>query len=137
MSELLTVAQVASILQVSEDTVLRRFAKEKGVIDLGSPETPRRRRYRLLRIPKTVVEKFLLQRGGPVRVELPAESLRRKKIARSEDAILRDLAELVKQDGTDSKKTLERIARRARTLTFIPKSLWSDVVFIEDEDADD
>ena len=68
MSELLTVGEVAQILGVSDDTVTRRFAKVKGVIDLGSPETPKRRRYRVLRIPKSVVEKFLLTRGGPVEI---------------------------------------------------------------------
>jgi len=50
--ELLTVAEVAAILRVSDDTVTRRFAKVKGVIDLGSPETPKRRRYRVLRIQR-------------------------------------------------------------------------------------
>jgi hypothetical protein len=59
MSDLLTISEVAELLNVGEDTVTRRFAKVKGVIDLGSPETPQRRRYRVLRIPKTVVEKFL------------------------------------------------------------------------------
>jgi hypothetical protein len=47
MSELLTVAQVAALLQVSPDTVMRRFAKVKGVVDIGSAETPKRRRYRI------------------------------------------------------------------------------------------
>jgi hypothetical protein len=52
MSDLLTIEEVATILNVSPDTVTRRFAKVKGVIDIGSPETPRRRRYRVLRIPE-------------------------------------------------------------------------------------
>ena len=34
---------------VSTDTVVRRFAKEGGVVDLGTPESPKRRRYRVLR----------------------------------------------------------------------------------------
>src|SRR5580658_1437182 len=71
MSELLTIEEVATILNVSPDTVTRRFAKVKGVVDLGSPETPKRRRYRVLRIPKSVVEKYLLARGGPVEVKAP------------------------------------------------------------------
>jgi len=65
VSELLTVSEVAGILGVGEDTVTRRFAKVKGVIDLGSPETPKRRRYRVLRIPKSVLEKFLLHGADP------------------------------------------------------------------------
>jgi hypothetical protein len=68
--ELLTVAEVAAILRVSDETVTRRFQKVKGVIDLGSPETPKWRRYRVLRIPKTVVEKFLVSRGGNFRIEI-------------------------------------------------------------------
>ena len=71
MSDLLTISEVAEILGVGEDTVTRRFAKVKGVIDLGSPETPKRRRYRVLRIPKSVVEKFLLARGGSVDIKTP------------------------------------------------------------------
>ncbi|MGA7593310.1 MAG: helix-turn-helix domain-containing protein, partial [Candidatus Sulfotelmatobacter sp.] len=64
MSELMTVPEVAALLNVSEETVTRRFAKVKGVIDLGSPETPKKRRYRVLRIPQSVVEKYVLSKGG-------------------------------------------------------------------------
>ena len=35
--EYLTVAQVATILNVSADTVIRKFGNQPGVIDLGSP----------------------------------------------------------------------------------------------------
>ena len=53
VSELLTVAQVAFVLKCSEDTVVRRFEKRTGVIDLGTANNGRRnRRYRVLRIPK-------------------------------------------------------------------------------------
>lgn len=71
MDCLLTVKEVANILRVSDDTVIRLFSKIEGVIDLGSPETRRKRRYRVLRIPKTVVEKFLISRGGRFRIEIP------------------------------------------------------------------
>ena len=71
VSELLTIEEVATILNVWPDTATRRFAKVKGVIDIGSPETPKRRRYRVLRVPKSVVEKYLLARGGPVEVKAP------------------------------------------------------------------
>jgi len=98
MSDLLTISEVAEILGVGEDTVTRRFAKVKGVIDLGSPETPKRRRYRVLRIPKSVVEKFLLARGGPVDIKAPT------------------------------------IVERARLLTFVPASQWSDVVWLDEEE---
>jgi len=63
MDELLTAAEVGKILKVGEDFVLRRFGDMPGVVDLGSPEIVRgprrRRRYRVLRIPRPVLEKFL------------------------------------------------------------------------------
>jgi len=68
--ELFTVAEVATFLRVSGDTVVRRFAKLPGVIDIGRAETRAKRRYRVLRIPKTVVEKFLVSRGGSLRIEI-------------------------------------------------------------------
>lgn len=68
--ELFTVAEVATFLRVSGDTVVRRFAKLPGVIDIGRAETRAKRRYRVLRIPKTVVEKFLVSHGGNLRIEI-------------------------------------------------------------------
>ena len=67
MGELLTVSEVAQALKLSEDFVLRHFGDLPGVIDLGSPElvgrrTGRKRRYRVLRIPRAVFEKFLIER---------------------------------------------------------------------------
>ena len=64
MSELMTVSEVAVILKVSEDTVLRRFRNYPGVLNLGSPEDVRgkKRAFRLLRIPRPVLEKFIMER---------------------------------------------------------------------------
>ncbi|MFL6437707.1 MAG: hypothetical protein ACJ71Q_09020 [Terriglobales bacterium] len=45
---------------MSIDTVLRRFENFPGVIDLGSEETLRKRRYRVLRIPREAVQKFII-----------------------------------------------------------------------------
>ncbi|HEX3321945.1 MAG TPA: hypothetical protein VHR84_14650 [Terriglobales bacterium] len=61
MPELLTPAEVAALLKVSTDAVIRRFSTVAGVIDLGTEEDTRRRkrRYRILRIPRTVLERFL------------------------------------------------------------------------------
>jgi|SRR6516164_7388908 hypothetical protein len=58
-----TPKQVAELLQVSEDTVLRRFANYPGVIDLGSAEDVRRhkRKRSILRIPREVLQRFLRQ----------------------------------------------------------------------------
>lgn len=60
--ELLTVTDVAGILRCSEDTVLRRFKNRKGVVDLGSPETRRKKPYRIIRIPRPVLEEFIMER---------------------------------------------------------------------------
>jgi hypothetical protein len=135
MSELLTISEVAAILNVGEDTVARRFSKVKGVIDLGSPETPKKRRYRLLRIPRTIVEKFLLSRGGSVPIEPPPKPARKsKQTVMSEDEVVQQLAKLVTQNGTEARKTMARIAERARLLKFVPEERWQDVVWVSDED---
>ena len=138
MSELLTVSEVAEILGVGEDTVTRRFAKVKGVIDIGSPETPKRRRYRVLRIPKSVLEKFLLARGGPVEIKTPArpEKVSKKalNVVPNEDELVRQLAAIAKQRGTEAQKTLDRVAERARLLKLVPESQWSDIVWFDEED---
>ena len=143
MSELLTIDEVATILNVSPDTVTRRFAKVKGVIDLGSPETPKRRRYRVLRIPKSVVEKYLLARNSGLVVEVTAPTRLQKaskqrvlKTLPSEDEIVRQLATIAKQRGADAQKTLDKIAKRARLMTLVPEELWSVMVWISPEDDD-
>jgi hypothetical protein len=137
MSDLLTVAEVAKILKVSEDTVLRRFEKVKGVVDLGSAETPRKRRYRVLRIPKIIVEKFVLARGGHVHIEMPPpiqQKPSREVAPRSEADIISDLATVANQKGDAAQKTLERIERRARAMTFVPESQWEDMVWFDEEE---
>jgi hypothetical protein len=138
MSELLTIDEVATILNVSPDTATRRFDKVTGVIDIGSPETPKKRRYRVLRIPKTVLEKYLLKRGGPVDVKTPARPEKSKqkvlKVPPTEDELARQLATIAKQRGADAQKTLDRIAERARLLKFVPEDKWSEVVWLDEED---
>lgn len=59
--EYLTPSEAAEFLRVSPDTVIRWFGDRPGVIDLGSPEDVRhrKRRYRILRIPRSVFEKFI------------------------------------------------------------------------------
>ena len=58
-----TVAQVAQMLGVSKDTVRRLFADEPGIIDLGRHETAQgRRRYRLLRIPDSVLDRIIYRK---------------------------------------------------------------------------
>jgi hypothetical protein len=57
--ELLTVREVSEILRISPDSVTRRFQDFPGVIDLGHKETRFGRRYRVLRIPRPVLLRFL------------------------------------------------------------------------------
>jgi hypothetical protein len=59
--EYLTAAEVAAILRVSRDTVIRRFEKRTGVIDLGNPKSRFKRRYKVLRIPRETLEQFLVE----------------------------------------------------------------------------
>ena len=64
MTDLLTVAEVAAVLRVSEDTVTKRFQDRAGVLDLGQAEDlrKRKRQYRVLRIPRPVLETFIKER---------------------------------------------------------------------------
>jgi Fic family protein len=57
--EFFTLDEIAKLLKVSRETVSRHFENEPGVIDLGSPERRHKRRYRVLRIPATVLNRFL------------------------------------------------------------------------------
>ena len=57
--EFFTVGEIAKLLKVSPDTIARLFKNEPGVIDLGSPEARHKRRYRVLRIPAPVLNRFL------------------------------------------------------------------------------
>jgi hypothetical protein len=61
ISEFLTPAEAAAILKCSPETIIRRFERLPGVIDLGSPEGRFKRRYRVLRIPRNVFQRFLAE----------------------------------------------------------------------------
>jgi hypothetical protein len=137
MSELLTVKDVAIVLKCSEDSVVRRFAGVKGVIDLGTGETRTRRRYRVLRIPKSVVEAHLSELSGHhVSIEVPERAERRRKSPQWEDRAIRALAKAGLQNGLtlDAKATYRRIAERARLLTHVPEARWSEIVWWDDEE---
>ena len=135
MSELLTVAEVAGVLKCSEDAVTKRFAKVAGVIDLGQPETRSRRRYRVLRIPKTVLEKFLSTKAGhPVRVEVPDRPERRRKSANWQDKAILNLAKAALQNECKHREGFRRIADRARLLTRVPQNLWHEIIWFEEDD---
>lgn len=69
----LTVAEVAEMLDVSQDTVRRMFRNEAGVIDVRSHKRHTSRPYRILRIPRSVLTRVIagreVDRSG--RVEPP------------------------------------------------------------------
>jgi len=137
---LLTVSQVAEILQVSQETVVRRFQKVKGVIDLGTSETRSKRRYRVLRIPVAVVEAHLVKLGGAtVKVQIPERADRRRKSPLWEDRAIRNLAKAGLQNGVTiedkaSKVAYRRIGERARLLTSVPENRWADICWYSEEE---
>jgi hypothetical protein len=136
MSDLLTVRDVAEVLQCGEDAVVRRFAKMDGVIDLGK-STLGVRRYRVLRIPKAVVERYLTSKAGrSIQITIPERAERRRKCARWEEVAIRNLAKAGLQNGVrvSDKVTYQRIATRARLLTHVPENRWGEVVWFEEEE---
>jgi hypothetical protein len=138
MSELLTITQTAEMLDVSTETVMRKFSKEKGVIDIGSQGSMKKRRYRVLRIPSTVVEKYLRARGASAAVTTPEK---KKPVTSAslpndvdEGQLTRQLAAVAKQNGTAAQKTLDKIAERARLMQYVPQDLWSVMVWFDEEE---
>jgi hypothetical protein len=136
MSELLTVRDVATVLKCGEDAVVRRFAKVPGVIDLGKPETRSRRRYRVLRIPKVVVEQYLTRKSGrSVQIEVPQRAERRRKSATWENRAILNLAKAGVQNDANDRQTFRRIADRARLLAVhVPEDRWPEIVWFDGED---
>jgi hypothetical protein len=56
-----TPSEVAEILKVSRDTVIRKFSGRAGVIDIGRSENGRKHQYRTLRIPKEALGRFIVE----------------------------------------------------------------------------
>jgi AraC-like DNA-binding protein len=54
-----TVAEVATMMGFSRGTVTRMFERERGVLIVVRPESLHKRRYRSIRIPRTVYERVL------------------------------------------------------------------------------
>jgi hypothetical protein len=61
-TEYLTPAEVAKLLKVCKNTVMRNFCDLPGVVDLGSPGTFRKSHKRVLRIPRSALNLFLAKR---------------------------------------------------------------------------
>jgi hypothetical protein len=145
MSELLTVGEVARIMKISEDVVTKIFAKVDGVIDLGRAETRHKRQYRILRIPRAVLEAYLSKKAGrAVIVQVPERPERRRRSPNWMDSATMNLAKAAAHNGcTDgksgSKKLLAEIARRAWILAAFPESEWRDILEIgwSDEEMSD
>ena len=137
MSELLTASEAARILKCSEDTVVRRFARVKGVIDLGTGEARNKRRYRILRIPVSVVEKYLAERSGaPVKIEIPPTPERRRKTPSWERQAILNLAKAAKQNDCTDRKVFARIAAHARSLAaHVPETQWKEIEWAETDDV--
>ena len=57
-----TVNEIATMRKMSRDSVIRRFGSLPGVYDEGHPEKLHKRRYRLLRIPHSVLLRYLDER---------------------------------------------------------------------------
>lgn len=74
----LTVAEVAEMLDVSSDTVRRVFADEPGVINIGPRNRGADRPYRILRIPRAVLERFLAERAVKAGASAPRDGKTRK-----------------------------------------------------------
>jgi len=54
----LTADECAKILRVSKQTILRRFSDLPGVIDISEHSRFRKRPYKMLRIPVSVLRRF-------------------------------------------------------------------------------
>jgi len=135
---LLTVQDVAHVLQCSENSVIRRFAKLDGVIDMGRA-TLGVRRYRVLRIPKSVVERYLVSQQPKgnrrtVEIEVPPSADHRRKSPDWEAKAILNLAKAGLQNGCANKAIYQRIANHARVLAqYVPENRWREIVWYDEE----
>jgi hypothetical protein len=60
-SEYYTPAEVAGLLKLSTDTIIRQFSNRAGVIRLGHGESRFKRKYQTLRIPREALDKFIIE----------------------------------------------------------------------------
>lgn len=143
MSELLNVATVAAILRVSPDTVIRRFGKMKGVVNLGTEETRNKRPYKQLRIPKHILEKYI---GHPVDVPVQstATAKAKPKIKSRDPLFVMEASQRMAQSVLENarkdeiKATLDTIAFNAKILTMVPEEQWGEIEHIgRDDEYDD
>jgi hypothetical protein len=105
----------------------------KGVVNLGTEGSLNKRRRRLLRIPRALVERYI---GHPITVPLVTPKRIKPKDALREAT--ENLAKAVKENAPDNSRThFEKIASNARVLSFVPPKDWKQVQFVEQDDEDD
>lgn len=131
--DLLTPAEVARILKVSEDTAARTMARIPGTINLGSKGSLNRRRRRLQRTPKAALERFL---GYPVSVPEVKKPKARKPVdpvwsVNAAHALAKAIVD--NADDATAKAQFETIAFNARTLAFIPEEEWPNITFLGED----
>jgi len=84
---------------------------------MGRGETRDKRRYRVLRIPKPILEKYLSTKAGHlVTVQVPPRPERRRKSDNWQTAAILNLAKAGKQNECRDKATLRKLADRASWL---------------------
>jgi len=122
MDDMMTVAEVAAVLKVSPGTVVKIFAKMPGVKNLGTEGSLNKRRRRLLRIPRPLVERYV---GHPITV--PAASPKRQKYWEHHAA--RSLAKSMKANAEDprDRELYQAIQSHARMLTFVDEGEWDQL----------
>jgi hypothetical protein len=54
--------------------------------------------------------------------------------SKTEDDIACDLAALAQQHGEMARQTVERIARRARVMTYVKPEDWERMVWVDEDD---
>jgi len=130
-NELLTIQEVALIMRIGEDAAAAIFSKHPGVIDLGRAENRHRRRYRILRIPKMVLEGYLSKKAGrTVTVEAPPRAERRRASPNWITRAAMNLAKAALQNECTDRRVLQSIAVQARALliTKAPEKYWTEIL---------
>lgn len=74
--EVFTINEAAALLGISRQKVIRIFERESGTLIFQSPETMHKRRYRVLTIPRAVLERVLRRQSKDGQISV--KFLRRK-----------------------------------------------------------
>jgi hypothetical protein len=136
VNKLLTVSEVAAIMQISDDAVTDRFTNVTGVINLGQLGGRRK-----LRIPLTVLESYLSRKAGrTVAVTVPDRPERRRRHDDWENKAVLNLAQAARQNECTDARTLLQIAHKAAFLArAVDETLWAELLdgWLDGEDSDE